>query len=105
MGALEPGVEGIGEVGGFLGAVGGEVVGFVGVFTEVEELSARADDEFAIRFVVGREAGGIEVVAEPVDELPFALANNGAGRAAVVCGVGGHVPEQRGALERAGLGE
>ena len=93
FGAFEPGLEGVGEVGGFLGAVGGEVVGFVGVFAEVEDFGAGADDEFAVGFVVGREAGGVEVVAKPVDELPIALPDDGAGCAAVVRGVGGHVPK------------
>jgi hypothetical protein len=45
-------------VGGLLWPVGGDVARFAGVFAEVEDLAARADDEFAVRFVVGREAGG-----------------------------------------------
>lgn len=58
FGAIELGVEGVGEVGGLLWPVGGDVARFAGVFAEVEDLAARADDEFAVRFVVGREAGG-----------------------------------------------
>jgi hypothetical protein len=104
FGAIEPSFEGVGEVGGLFWPVGGDVARFVGVFAEVEDLGARTDDEFTVGFVVGRESGGVEVVAKPVDELPIALADDGAGRAAVVRGVGGHVPEQRRALERAGLG-
>jgi len=87
--AFEPGIEGVGEVRGLLRPAGGEVAGFVGVFAEVEDLGARTDDEFAVGFVVGRETGGVEVVAKPVDELPIALTYDGAGRAAVVRGVGG----------------
>ena len=41
IGALEPSVEGIAEVGGLLGAAGGDVSSFAGVFANVVKLGTR----------------------------------------------------------------